>query len=128
MRLGHRLQSSLLFENPRYRDRVVKMKAMAVFYGQDDIFSVALPCNSLYENQRGWPGKELMDVCLSKSIFIYIYKITSHKYIWQYNVLMLLARRGLIEQYNVRRASKCQSKLLSDSFSSKLKKTSLHAL
>lgn len=35
-------------------------------------------------------GDNELSLCLNKAI--YIYKITSHKYIWQYNVLNFLAR------------------------------------
>lgn len=69
----------------------------------------------------------LVLLCLNKAIFIYIYKITSHKYIWQYNVLNFLAKgEGGIEQYDV-----CKSiqMWLSDNFSLKIKKKKLlHAL
>lgn len=37
----------------------------------------------------------LVLLCLNKAISIYIYKITSHKYIWQYDVLNFLAKGDL---------------------------------
>lgn len=36
-----------------------------------------------------------LSLCLNKAISIYIYKSTSHKYIWQYNVLNFLAKGGV---------------------------------
>lgn len=53
MRPG-KLESSLLFQTSC--TEVVKIKAMAVFQGQDDIFSVVLLCNSLSGNSMAREG------------------------------------------------------------------------
>lgn len=67
-------------------------------------------------------GDNELSLCLNKAISIYIYKITSHKYIWQYNVLNFLAKGGKLSNMMCARVSKCQSKWLIDNFSLKIKK------
>lgn len=95
-------------------------------------FSVALQCNSLQGNQQNGEGKSnelsLVLLCLNKAIAIYIYKITSHKYIWQYDVLNFFGKGGF-SNMTCARVSKCQSKWLSDNFSGKKKtEKKFHAL
>lgn len=58
---------------------------------------------------------------------IYIYKITSQKYIWQYSVLNIFGKGGLTKMMCAR-VSECHSKWLSDNFSLKIKKKKYHAL
>lgn len=66
-------------------------------------------------------GDNELSLCLNKAISIYMYKITSHKYIWQYNVLNFLAKGDKLINMCAR-VSKCQFKWLIDSFSLKIKK------
>lgn len=64
-----------------------------------------------------WEGDNELSLCLNKAISIHIYKITSHKYIWQDNVLNFLAKGGKMSNMECARVPKCQSKWLSDNFS-----------
>lgn len=69
-----------------------------------------------------WGGDNELSLCLNKAISIYIYKITSHKYIWQDSVFIFW-QRGEIRQHNVCASIiKCQSKWLSDNSFSRINK------
>lgn len=74
-----------------------------------------------------WEGDNELSLCLNKAISIYVYKITSHKYIWQYNVLHFFGKGGKLSNMVCARVSKCQSKWLIDKLSFKIKKK-IHAL
>lgn len=73
-------------------------------------------------------GDNELSLCLNKAISIYIYKITSHKYIWQYNVLNFFGKGGKLSKMMCARVFKCQSKWLIDNSFLKKEKKSLHAL
>lgn len=69
------------------RSCVLKMKVDGSVLCLGDIFSMVLLSNSLHGNQKmAGEGDNELILCLNKAISIYIYKITSHKYIWQDNV------------------------------------------